>query len=124
MKVKVVLTKGFKNSKITRTLNLGKCSHSKTAKTSLKDLTINQTNSNLEATKKLNNKSKSKNKNKNIQQSNSKSKKNHILIKAKDKTLDKNISQIEQNNTISNVEPYKKINILQEKKKKVILIIM
>ena len=126
MKVKVVLTKGFKNSKITRTLNLGKSSHSKTAQSSLKDLTINTTNNNLEANKKISNKSKTKSKNKsknkNIQQSNSKSKskKNHISIKAKDKTMDKNISQIDQNNqnnTISNINPYKKIHILQEKKK-------
>ena len=78
MKVKVVLTKGFKNSKITRTLNLGKSSHSKTAQSSLKDLTISPTNNNLEANKKISNKSKTKSKNKsknkNIEKSNSKSK--------------------------------------------------
>ena len=65
MKVKVVLTKGFKNNKITRTLNLGKSSHSKTAQSSLKDLSINPSSNNLEETKKLNNKSKTKSKSKN-----------------------------------------------------------
>ena len=124
MKVKVVLTKGFKNSKITRTLNLGNRAHPKTSESSLKDLNLPVTNNNI-ATKKLNeNNSKSKNK----QQSNSKKKITHTEIKAKEKPLKKNISQIDQNhilnrvneyknNTITNSIPYQKINELQEKKR-------
>ena len=44
MKVKVVLTKGFKNTKFTRTLNIDNRVHPKTAQTSLKDLTLTTTN--------------------------------------------------------------------------------
>ena len=124
MKVKVVLTKGFKNSKITRTLNLGNRDHSKTAESSLKDLNLPVTNNNI-ATKKINeNISKSKSKH----HSNSKKKISHTEIKAKEKPLKKNISQIEQNlilnktneyknSTITNSTPYQKINELQEKKR-------
>jgi hypothetical protein len=68
----VVLTKGFKNSKITRTLNLGKRAHSKTAGSSLKDLNLPVTNNNI-VTKKINEKN-SKSKSKNKQQENSKKK--------------------------------------------------
>ena len=128
MKVKVVLTKGFKNSKITRTLNLGKRAHPKTAESSPKDLNSPATNNNI-ATKKINEKN-SKSKSKNKQQSNSKKKINHTEIKAKEKPLKKNITQTEQNHilnktndyknsTITNSTPYeKKINELQEKKRK------
>ena len=124
MKVKVVLTKGFKNSKITRTLNLGKRDHSKTAESSLKDLNLPVTNNNIVAKKINENISKSKSKH----HSNSKKKINHTEIKAKEKPLNKNISQIEQNHilnktndyknsTITNSTPYQKINELQEKKR-------
>ena len=60
MKVKVVLTKGFKRNKITRTLKLGNRSHSKTAQTSFKDLNIPTTNNNITTIKKINNTSKNK----------------------------------------------------------------
>ena len=122
MKVKVVLTKGFKNSKITRTLNLGKRAHSKTAGSSLKDLNLPVTNNNI-VTKKINEKN-SKSKSKSKQQENSKKKITHTEINAKDKPIIKNISQIEQNHilnknsTITNSTPYQKINELQEKKRK------
>lgn len=127
MKVKVVLTKGFKNSKISRTLNLGNRNHSKTAESSIKDLNLPATNNNI-ATKKINEKN-SKSKSKNKQQTNSKKKITHTEIQAKEKSLDKNISQIEQNHilnkineyknsTITNSTPYQKINELQEKKRK------
>ena len=111
MKLKVVLTKGFKNNKITKTLNLGDNPHSKTAQSSLKDLNL-PTNSNQANTKPY-----VKSKNKMLQQSNLKAKNSHIEIKAKEKPLIKNKSQIEKNNTVSNVSPYKIINDLQEKKK-------
>ena len=120
MKVKVVLTKGFKNNKRTRTINLDTRNHSKTAQSSLKELALPTVNNNkdikdITLIKKYNNESKSKNKH----QTNSKNKNNHIIIEAKEKTLNKNISQPEEkhNKTISNISPYKKINIKQEKKR-------
>ena len=122
MKVKVVLTKGFKKNQRTRTLNLDTRNHSKTAQTSFKDLNLptenNNVNNNLTLIKNNNNKSKSKNKNN--QQTTSKNKNNnHIIIQAKEKIVRKNISQTEDNNnkTVTNTCPYKKINILQEKKR-------
>ena len=127
MKVKVVLTKGFKNSKITRTLNLGNRAHSKTAESSLKDLNLPMTINNI-ATKKINEKN-SESKNKGKHQSNSKKKITHTEINAQEKPLKKNISQIEQNHNLNktndkknstntNSSPYQKINKLQEKKRK------
>ncbi len=85
MKVKVVLTKGFKKNKITRTLKLGNRSHSKTAQSSLSDLNIPKTNNNITTIKKINNTSK----NKSQIQSTSKNKNNHIIINAKEKSLTK-----------------------------------
>ena len=114
MKVKVVLTKGYKNTKFTRTLNIDNRAHSKTAESSLKDLTLpsNANNKNNIVTSKNN---LIKTKINNTEKSNSKIKKNnHIILKAKDK--ENNL----KNNTISNisnVNKYKKLNILEEKKK-------
>ena len=117
MKVKVVLTKGFKNNRVTRTLKLGNRSHSKTAQSSFKDLNIPITNNNITTIKKINNNN-NNNRSKNKIQSNSKNKNNHIIIKAKEKALTKNISQTEQNQnkTTLDVSPYKKVNLLKEKK--------
>ncbi len=123
MKVKVVLTKGSKNNKITRTLNFGKKPHSKTAESSLNDLSLPITSSNVGGKKIIdkNNKSKSKNK----QQPNSKTKLTHTVIKAKEKPTKTIISQTEQNHiltktndysTISNISPFQVIN--EEKKRK------
>ena len=92
MKVKVVLTKGFKNKKITRTLNLGNNTYSKTAQSSLKDLTLPISNNNI-MTKKINN---SKNKNNTYHQTNSKNKNSHTIIDANEKSLNKNLSQIDE----------------------------
>ena len=116
MKVKVVLTKGFKRNKITRTLKLGNRSHSKTAQSSFKDLNIPTTNNNITTIKKVNNTSK----NKSQMQSNSKNKSNHIIINAKEKQLAKKNNETEINkkknqNTIT-VSPYKKINLVKEKR--------
>ena len=115
MKVKVVLTKGFKNTKFTRTLNIDNRAHSKTAESSLKNLTLptNANNNNNIVTSKNN---LIKAKINNPEKSNSKIKKNnHIILKAKDK--ENNL----KNNTISNlsnINKYKKLNILEEEKKK------
>ena len=119
MKVKVVLTKGFKNTKFTRTLNIDNRVHPKTAQTSLKDLTLTTTNikTNNHITTTKNNLINTKINN--TEKSNSKIKNNHISINAKDK--EKNSTQILKNNTISNlpnINKYKKLNILEEKKKK------
>ena len=125
MKVKVVLTKGFKNTKFTRTLNIDNRVHPKTAQTSLKDLTLTTTNikTNNHITTTKNNLINTKINN--TEKSNSKIKNNHISINATDK--EKNSTQILKNNTISNlpnINKYKKLNILEEKKKKVFLIII
>ena len=123
MKVKVVLTKGSKNNKITRTLNIGKKAHSKTAESSLNDLSLPITNNNT-LTKKVNDKN-SKSKSKNKQQPNSKTKLIHTVIKAKEKPTKTIISQTDQNqilnktndySTISNVSPFQVIN--EEKRRK------
>ena len=126
MKVKVVLTKGFKNKKITRTLNLGNNTYSKTAQSSLKDLTLPISNNNI-MTKKINN---SKNKNNTYHQTNSKNKNSHTIIDANEKSLNKNLSQIDEdikqnqipdfkNSTITNINPFQKVKILQEEKRKI-----
>ena len=126
MKVKVVLTKGFKNKKITRSLNLGNKIHSKTTQSSLQDLTLPITNNNI-MIKKVNN---NKNKNNLSFQSNSKNKNLHIFINAKEKLLNKNLSQIEQNikpdqisdfqnSSIINISPNQKIKILKEDERKI-----
>lgn len=123
MKLKVVLTKGFKKNKVTRTLKLGKRSNSKNAHSSIKDLSLPKEKNNNITIKKVNN-SKSKNK----QQSNSKNKLSHTVIKAREKPFNKNFNKTEQNqnpnqttefknSTISNTSPYQKINILKEKKR-------
>ncbi len=115
MKVKVVLTKGFKRNKITRTLKLGNRSHSKTAQTSFKDLNIPTTNNNITTIKKINNTSKNK--------SNSKNKKNHIIIDAKKKSLTKTNNETEinkkKNQTKITISPYQKINLVMEKRNKI-----
>jgi uncharacterized membrane protein YfhO len=123
MKVKVVLTKGSKKNKITRTLNFGKKAYSKTAESSLNDLKLPITNNNV-GVKKINDKN-SKSKNKSKQQSNSKIKLIHTLIKAKEKPTKTIVSQTEQNHflnqtndysTISNISPIQVIN--EEKRRK------
>ena len=117
MKVKVVLTKGFKKNKITRTLKLGNRSHSKTAQSSLSDLNIPKTNNNITTIKKINNTSK----NKSQIQSTSKNKNNHIIINAKEKSLTKKNNETEgnenrKNQTTITRSPYQKINLLKEKR--------
>jgi len=123
MKVKVVLTKGSKNNKITRTLNFGKRAHSKTAESSMNDLSLPITNNNI-GVKKLNDKN-NKIKSKSKQQSNSKAKLTHTIIKAKEKPTKTIISQTEQNHilnktndysTISNISAFQVIN--EEKRRK------
>ena len=116
MKVKVVLTKGFKKNKVTRTLKLGNRSHSKTAQSSLSNLNIPKTNNNITTIKKINNTSK----NKSQIQSASKNKNNHIIINAKEKSLTKKMNETEKNEnkkiqTTITRSPYQKINLLKEK---------
>ena len=123
MKVKVVLTKGSKKNKITRTLNLGKKAYSKTAESSLNDLNFPNTNNKV-GDKNINDKN-NRSKSKNKQQSNLKTKLIHTVIKAKEKPTKTIKSQTEQNHilnktndysTISNISPIQTIN--EEKRRK------
>ena len=123
MKVKVVLTKGSKNNKITRTLNFGKKAYSKTTESSLNDLSLPITNNNV-GDKKINDKN-NKSKSKSKLQSNSKTKLIHTVIKAKEKPTKTIIAQTEKNrilnktndySTISNIIPFQVIN--EEKRRK------
>ena len=111
MKVKVVLKKGAKNNRITRILNIDNQSHSKTAQSSLKDLT--KALANNEEPKIINN-------NKNNHKLDSKTKYNKILIKAKEKSLNKDLSKTVENQSISKDNQIKQVNnLLQEKGKKI-----